>query len=135
MGFPFAWVCDLLEELEKLVVRDAPLLPDLLKKQTNDKIISWLRNHCARLNAHDTDADVVILTFRPETRSDREYGLDARSLEQIVARVLSLPRKHVETLQLWRRGPIKGDLSLLVEKVLEDVSSSPLVLTFQEAML
>lgn len=122
MGFPFAWVCDLLEDLGKLAC--APLLENIKKKQTNDKIVAWLRSHCNRLNAHDTDADAVILTFKPETKTDRDYGLDARSLEQIIARALNLPRKHVRTLQMWRQGPVRGDLALCVEKVLEDMNES-----------
>lgn len=122
MGFPFAWVCDLLEELEKLA--SVPLLPNIFKKRMNDKTVQWLRNHCNRLNAHDTDADTVILSFKPETRADRDYGLDSRSLEQIIARALDLPRKHIKTLQMWRQQPTRSDLSLCVEKVLEDVSCS-----------
>ena len=118
MGFPFAWVCDLLEDLEKLA--SAPLLPNILKRQINDKTVQWLRNHCRRLNAHDTDADIVIQMFKPETY--KYHGLATRDLEQIIARALSLPRKHIKTLQEWRQEPPKGDLALCVEKVLEEVS-------------
>jgi hypothetical protein len=122
MGFPFAWVCDLLDELEKLMVRSAPLLPRILKTEVNAKTISWLQSHRQRLDANNTDADVVILAFRLETRADRDYGLDSRSLEQVIARVSNLPKKHAQELQRWRHVPPAEDLPACVERVLENVN-------------
>lgn len=115
-------MCDLLDELERLSRRSPPLLQKDLKSKTNDKTIEWLRRHQKRLNHQNVDGYAIMEMFRPQERHDRHYGIDAQSLEQIISRVLNLPKKHMQALQEWRVEGTNVKLSACVEKVLEDVS-------------
>jgi hypothetical protein len=65
-----------------------------------------------------------------EKRSERI--LDADSLEQVIARVLNLPKKQLQDLRRWRHEPIAGDLAACVERVLESMAdvSEPLAPRF-----
>ena len=117
MPFLYVYVCDLLEKLSQLVDRDCPLLVGL-EKETNRRIVDWLRQHRGSLNESSVDDQAVMLMFTPEKRTDRDYGLDSVRLEQLIARVLNLPRVlHLE-LQMWRNGPAHGDLAACVERVM-----------------
>src|SRR3954467_10998007 len=119
MPFPFVYVCDLLEDLAHIVNRDPPFLPKDANHKSTETTIRWLKLHRSRLDAHATDADTVILTLQPEKRTDRVYGLDVFALEQVVARVLNLPKRHHQDLRRWRSEPAKGDLATCVEQVME----------------
>ena len=123
MPFPFVYVCDLLEDLAHLIHRDLPLLPKDVHHQTTETTLRWLKLHRSRLDAAATDDDAVILTLQPEKRTDRVYGLDAFALEQVVARVLNLPKQHHLDLQTWRHDPAKGDLAACVERVMENMAA------------
>lgn len=122
MPFSFTYVCDLLDQLEKLVNRSPPLLRKDLQERANAKTIEWLKRHRSRLNAQNVDDKAVMEIFWPQRRTGRNYGLDARTLEQIIARILNLPKRHTETLQSWRREGARSKLPLCVEKVLDNVS-------------
>jgi hypothetical protein len=123
MPFPFVYVCDLLEDLANLYNRVIPLLPKDLDHRTTEITLRWLKHHRNLLDAAATDDDCVILTLQPEKRADRVYGLDAFALEQIVARVLNLPKQHYQDLQRWRHGPAEGDLASCVERVMENMAA------------
>jgi hypothetical protein len=123
MPFPFVYVCDLLEDLACLVARDLPLLPKDLDHKTTETTIRWFKLHRSRLDAAATDDDAVLLTLTPDRRSDRIYGLDSLGLEQVVARVLNLPKRHHQDLQRWRCEPAKGDLAACVERVMENLTA------------
>jgi hypothetical protein len=123
MPFPFVYVCDLLEDLANLYNRVIPLLPKDLDHRTTEITLRWLKHHRNLLDAAATDDDCVILTLQPEKRADRVYGLDAFALEQIVARVLNLPKQHYQDLQRWRHGPAEGDLASCVEQVMENMAA------------
>lgn len=121
MPFAFAYVCDLLDQLEKLVNRSPPLLRKDLQERANAKTIEWLKRHRSRLNAQNVDDKAVMEIFWPQRRTGRHYGLDAQNLEQIIARLLNLPKKHTETLQEWRHEGARIKLPECVEKVLDSV--------------
>lgn len=121
MPFPYIYVCDLLEKLAGLVYRDRPLL-DELKEKTNQFAVDWFRQHRASLNASSVDDQAVLASFMPEKRTDREYGLDAAGLEQLIARVLNLPRDLHGELRLWRDGLAYGDLAACVERVMDKMT-------------
>jgi len=123
MPFPFVYVCDLLDVLEILVLRDPPLRRTDLDKAIAKETDQWLRMHCNSLNANATDDNAVILTFKPELRTDRVYDLDAVSLEQVIARVLNLPRVHLAELQRWRASPMSGDLGTCIQRVIDSMIS------------
>jgi hypothetical protein len=123
MPFPFVYVCDLLEDLGRLYDRVVPLLPKDLDHRTTEITLRWLKRHRDLLDTAATDDDCVILTLQPEKRTDRVYGLDAFSLEQIVARVLNLPKQHCKDLQAWRNEPVQGDLASCVERVMQNMAT------------
>jgi hypothetical protein len=122
MPFPFVYVCDLLEDLAHLSNRIVPLLPTDLAYRTTEITLRWLKRHRNLLDASSTDDDCVILTLQPEKRTDRAYGLDALALEQVVARVLNLPKQHYQDLQSWRHEPAQGDLASCVERVVDNMA-------------
>ena len=120
MPFPFSYVCDLLELLEGLVVRDDPLLPATLKKLRNEKTLHWFSIHRHTFNANDTDDRLVLKIFDPKLfNCNRDLSwLDSVSLEQIVRRVFSVPNIHLELLRRWRSEPRKGDLATCLQKTI-----------------
>lgn len=121
MPFLYVYVCDLLEQLAGLVYRDCPLLVGL-KEKTNQFAIDWFRQHKGSLNEGGVDDQAVLASFMPEKRTDRDYGLDAERLEQLIARVLNLPRDLHCDLRLWRNGLAYGDLAACVERVMDKMS-------------
>lgn len=122
MPFPFIYVCDLLEDLGHLYNHVMPLLKKDLDQRTTEITLRWLKRHRGLLDATATDDDCVILTLQPEKRTDRVYGLDEWSLENIIARVLNLPKRHCQDLQRWRNEPAQGDLASCVERVMESMA-------------
>jgi hypothetical protein len=123
MPFPFVYVCDLLEDLGHLYNHVVPLLPKDLDHRSTEVTLRWLKRHRNLLDAAATDDDCVILTLQPERRTDRVYGLDAFVLEQIVARVLNLPKQHCQDLQRWQDEHAQGDLASYVERVMENMAA------------
>lgn len=121
MPFPYVYICDLLEELGHLVYRDRPMLVGL-EKETNNRAVNWLTQHRRSLNEFSVDSAAVMMMFTPENWTDRDYGLDEGRLEQLIARVLNLPRDlHIE-LRMWRDGPAHEDLAVCVQRVMDKMT-------------
>ena len=120
MPFPFVYLCDLLNQLERPYLRTTPLLPKDLARHTKTKVIEWLRMHRDRLNAFSTDDKAVMAMLQPDIQTDRVYGLDAASLELVIARSLSLPTPYYLDLQTWKTDPLQGDLGACVQRVMEN---------------
>jgi hypothetical protein len=123
MPFPFVYLCDLLDDLERPHVSRYPMLPKDLADYTKDKVIRWLRLHRDRLNAFSTDGEAVIAMLQPENQADRVYGVDPASLELVIARALRLPRQHYLDLQQWKTEPGRGDLGACVKRVMENIET------------
>jgi hypothetical protein len=124
MPFPFVYVCDLLDDLARLATRESPLLPKVFEQTTTETTLRWLKLHRSRLDAAATDDHAVLSTLQPEKTSDRVYdGLDVFGLEQVVARILNLPKQFHRDLQRWRHEPAKGDLATCVERVMESMAA------------
>jgi len=121
MPFLYVYVCDLLEHLGELYSHDCPTIIGLEKK-TNDRTVKWLHRHRCRLNEFSVDARAVMMFFTPEKQTDRDYGLDVDRLEQLIARVLSLPRDLRTELHLWRKGASYGDLGACVKRVVDKMT-------------
>jgi DNA ligase-4 len=121
MPFLYVYVCDLLEDLGHLVYRPCPMLVGL-EKETNKRTVNWLQRHKNKLNEFSVDAQAVLMFFTPHKQTDREYGLDAERLEQLIARVLNLSSDQRAELQLWRKGPVHGDLAACVQQVMEKMT-------------
>ncbi|KAG0646470.1 hypothetical protein D0Z07_7513 [Hyphodiscus hymeniophilus] len=121
MPFLYVYICDLLEQLGELHSPDCPTLIGLDKK-TNDRTVKWFQRHQHRLNEFSVDASAVIRFFTPQKQTDRDYGLDGERLEQLIARVLGLPRHLHAELQLWRQGAVYGDLGACVKRVMDKLT-------------
>jgi hypothetical protein len=121
MPFLFVYVCDLLDKLERPRLRDVPLLPAHLDSYTKKTAIEWFQHHKNNLNAFGTNTGAVISMLRPENTADREYGIDAETLELLIARTLKLSRQAYAKLQRWQRQPQLCDLGLCVSEVIGTV--------------
>lgn len=121
MPFRFVYLCDLLDKLERPLLRDAPLLPHHLQEYTQKEVISWFRRHRDRLNEFSTNGNAVIMMLQPERWSDRDFGWNVGILEHLIARSLGLSKARHAHLQEWKSEPHKGDLGACVERVMDDM--------------
>ncbi|PVH77960.1 hypothetical protein DL98DRAFT_590857 [Cadophora sp. DSE1049] len=125
MPFPFVYMCDLLDKLEDIHVREVAYLPKDRISRTKDALMSWFQTHRWRINAQDTDGNAVLMMLKPERQIDREYGLE-EYMEQILARIFKIPSAMYERLKNWREdGHNHGDLGLRLCKVLQEMKITP----------
>lgn len=124
MPFPFIYVCDLLDELERLHIRPVPLLPRVLLERSTNAANQWLKNHKFDLNAFDAQSAAALWILRPDKMVDRHYGINAHRLESIIARVYQLSGMQYEVLQSWRHMPHLGDLGTFVQTARSDMKVS-----------
>lgn len=123
MPLPFVYVCDLLDALEKIAIRDPPHLPRDLEHFINNITVSWLQNHRRKIDC-ETDANALTAVLFPERTADRVYDLDAKKLEQIIARVLGVSNETRLQLQRWRHESHCGDLAVCVQRVMQAIRVS-----------
>ncbi|EFX02445.1 ATP dependent DNA ligase domain containing protein [Grosmannia clavigera kw1407] len=115
MPFLFSHVCDLLQQ-----AADLPLVrrvqPDSVQKLIRD----WFNQHRPAIDAliHDSSAGAVdgaasaaaiLSALLPDHRTDRVYGIQAKSLQRIIARALGLGHSRIAELARWTRPPVDGD--------------------------
>lgn len=122
MPFPFVYLCDLLDDLERPHLRQVPLLAKDLAALTKETILRWLKTHQSMLDAFNTDGPAVIAMMHPQKQTDRYYGLDSERLELVVARALAVSREQYIGLQRWQTQPFKYDLGACVALVMEDTA-------------
>ncbi|KAL8366801.1 hypothetical protein RB595_008748 [Gaeumannomyces hyphopodioides] len=116
MGFPFVYICDLLQLLED----NAPS-----RAKSDASIIrQWFVCHQNDLNRNDVDLCAVASTLLPARRPDRVYGIQARSLCNIVARALCLGRSRIEQLKQYERPGSGRDLAESVEAILVETPNA-----------
>src|SRR6187402_1536495 len=108
MPFPFIYVCDLLDDLERPHLREVPLLQKDLDHYTKKTVIDWFKRHKQRLNESRTDSLAVMSMLMPEKRTDRAYGLSPLDMEHALARIFMLPRDKYAELKRWQTNPIQG---------------------------
>jgi hypothetical protein len=123
MPFPFVYVCDLLEKLERPLLRQIPLLPSDLRRYTLDTIMDFFKTFRDRLNLENTDDQAVLSVLQPENETDRVYGLDADNLELVLARVLSLSRQQYLELRRWKQNPEEGDLAVCLHRIMGNMKN------------
>jgi hypothetical protein len=121
MPFLYVYVCDLLEKLGELFYRGCPVHIGL-DETINDIAVRWFRNHKNSLNQFSVDATAVMMMIFTPARTDRDYGLDAERLEQLISRVLNLPRDLCDELQMWRNHSTNGDLAACLEGVMNKMT-------------
>ena len=121
MPFLFVYVCDLLEKLEELFSHACPV-PIGLDERINDITVRWFRSHKNNLNRFSVDALAVAMMICTPARTDRDYGLDAERLEQLISRVLNLPRDLRDEIQMWHNGPAQSDLGACLATIMKKMS-------------
>ncbi|CZS97021.1 uncharacterized protein RAG0_06121 [Rhynchosporium agropyri] len=125
MPFPFVYICDLLDKIEGICVRDVPLLRKDRVSRTKDSLISWFMTHRWRINAQDTDSSAVLMMLKPEKQTDREYGLEEH-LEQVLARIFKMPTPMYEKMMRWKEEAHNhGDLGLRLCQILQEMKATP----------
>lgn len=127
MPFPFSHVCDLLQQ-----VADLPLARRAQPDVVRQLIRGWFAQHRSAIDAFvpDNSADTVgsaaaaaalLSALLPDIRTDRVYGIQARSLQRTVVRALGLGHSRIAELARWSRPSIDGvavDLADCVEGIL-----------------
>jgi DNA ligase-4 len=124
MPFAFSSVCDLLNCLERLQLRDPPHLYDKLRAENSRTVEEWFRRHRRSIDARDTDGVALLSTLFPERRADRVYHLKEASLCKVLARCLHFTNKKMVELQAWKI-PGHGDLGTCLENVLKPFDCEP----------
>ncbi|KAH7323938.1 hypothetical protein BKA65DRAFT_567912 [Rhexocercosporidium sp. MPI-PUGE-AT-0058] len=125
MPFPFVYVCDLLDKLESICVREVPLLRKDRVAQTKETLVYWFVTHRWRINAQDTHSKAVLMILKPERQTDREYGVE-KYLEQILARIFKMPTPMYEKLRRWRDDAHNhGDLGSRLCQIMQEMNITP----------
>ncbi|KAF2436866.1 DNA ligase/mRNA capping enzyme, partial [Tothia fuscella] len=115
MPFPFSSVCDLLSKLERIQLRNPPVLPKDLKEKSQQEVQKWFRRNRLAIDAHTTDQVALLSTLFPERRTDRKFELREARLCKVLGRCLLLNKEKKDVLDKWRT-PGNGDLGICAEK-------------------
>ncbi|CZR56679.1 uncharacterized protein PAC_06568 [Phialocephala subalpina] len=102
MPFPFSYVCDILDSLERVFRNQELIIGKDVRSRVNEYVAKWFKDHRGRLDAWDTASEVVMSMLRPEQQVDRVYSITSESLELVIARALSLSRDQYAELRQWR---------------------------------
>jgi DNA ligase 4 len=126
MPFRFSGLCQLLNDLEKINLRDPPKLTKDREIDQTKTIELWFRVHRREIDSTDTDGAALLSCLLPERRSDRVYGIQETRLLKIIPRCLHLNSAKTKELYQWRE-PGNGDLGKCLERVLQvfDVEPKP----------
>ncbi|TLS27236.1 hypothetical protein PpBr36_05507 [Pyricularia pennisetigena] len=116
-GFPFAYVCNLLQRCEDNAKQCGP--------KTNHQFIKeWLASHKRRITADHVDLSALISTLLPTKRPDRVYSIQIKRLTSIVARAHHLGRTRVLQLEAWQQPGSGKDFAECVRDVLSDTPNT-----------
>jgi DNA ligase-4 len=114
MPFPFTYVCDLLERLDKnLTSRTGFKTPGTI-------ISDWFRAHQATFARNGNLSGPLLSTLLPEKRTDRVYNLKEKRLQTIIGRALGLGRSRLAELSRWMNPEAGVDLAGCVEMILKE---------------
>lgn len=115
-GFPFAYVCNLLQRCEDNAKQCGP--------KTNHQFIKeWFASHKRRI-AENVDLSALVSTLLPTKRPDRVYSIQIKRLTSIVARAHHLGRTRVLQLEAWQQPGSGKDFAECVRDVLNDTPNT-----------
>ncbi|KAF5870897.1 putative atp dependent dna ligase domain protein [Botrytis fragariae] len=103
-NLPFYKVCKLLDELEGLICRFPPLLPNILKEKVSDAWIRWFKLHRDTLDAMHKDDPSVLFTLKPEVLDDRDYDIHKVAFERFLARYFYMTVEQRATFKKLEEG-------------------------------
>ena len=115
MPFPFAYLCDLLEQVSDSL-RGGPKVSQRLIKE-------WFQQHHRLVNHGDTDKCALLSCLLPELRTDRVYGIKEATLTKIVARAWGLGSRDRYLKPNIKPGSTE-DLADAVERTLKQSVSA-----------
>ncbi|KAL2760634.1 hypothetical protein ACRALDRAFT_2130781 [Sodiomyces alcalophilus JCM 7366] len=120
MPLPFAFVCDLLEQVQAQV-----RTPNKEKHRDlqRDAIWRWFSKHREMIDHPDTHVSALFSTLLPDKRTDRVYGIQAPSLRQIVCRALCLGASRITQLQRYEQPGSGVDLADCISAILTETPS------------
>ncbi|KAF1986569.1 hypothetical protein K402DRAFT_454217 [Aulographum hederae CBS 113979] len=124
MPFKFTYFCDLLSDLEKIQLRDPPLLRDARRLKIQSTVENWFKTHRRTIEDRSTNQVALLSTLFPERRTDRVYHIQEASLEKIAGRCLCLNSSKRKDLQNYKTSG-RGDLGVCLENVLKQSDSEP----------
>jgi DNA ligase 4 len=113
MPFPFALVCDLLEELHRSSL-------DGKKQQVRRGLGRWFTTHGGLINSLCHGGHALLSTLLPGRRTDRVYCIQASRLEAIIRRAQKLGGQRFERLRRYREPGSKLDLGDCVQEIWND---------------
>lgn len=123
MGFKFAFLCDLLSNLEHNRSSKALPLPSVQRDNSDLQIINgWFTQHYRCLNEPATDRLALLSCMFPERRPDRVYWLQGTSLARVIGRCLRLGSSRLAQLDQWKKHGAP-DLGQCVENVMSQAEN------------
>ncbi|KAI0592842.1 hypothetical protein F4775DRAFT_599219 [Biscogniauxia sp. FL1348] len=114
MPFPYAYICDLLQQLE-----DELQKPESKRIPSKTVVTNWFDQHRALLNAPGSDACAILSTLLPERRTDRVYLIQAPRLQSIIGQAFLLGASRVKELRCYQTPGLGVDLGDCVEGLLK----------------
>ncbi|KAI0011214.1 hypothetical protein F4779DRAFT_626714 [Xylariaceae sp. FL0662B] len=114
MPFPYRYICDLLQQLDDEIHKEA-------RRQIPATTIieKWFQEHRSRLNAPENDACAILSSLLPEKRTDRVYGIQVTRLQSIIGQALLLGASRVQELRRYTIPGLGLDLADCVENILK----------------
>jgi len=113
MPFLFSYVCDLLQRLDENQRRRSG------QRRSEDLIRDWFERHRRQIERCESTAIALLSTLLPETRTDRVYGLQVKTLNSIIARALGVDNTSRKLeLERWLTPGHGVDLGDCVESIL-----------------
>ncbi|CAG8107833.1 unnamed protein product [Penicillium olsonii] len=121
MGFTYALLCDLLENLENgrrssVSTAARKAIPDI------QPVAQWFARHERVIQDSGTDRVALLSCIFPEKRTDRVYWLGANLLSKVIGRCLGLGSSRLKELNLWQTAG-NGDLGKCVENVMRQAEN------------
>lgn len=118
MGFKFAWLCELLEEIHQNKYQQRATY----SKQENPShqiVDRWYDRHHDKICRNGPSAIALLSCLFPERRPNRTYNLQQKRLTQIFGRILGLGTTRLKVLESWQQ---KGgqDFPTCLEKLMAE---------------
>ena len=118
MSFPFFLICDLLEQAHRHSTGPNRRGPNA------DIVAKWFAKNRTEIDTAKTrDASALLSTLLPEKRTDRVYGIQAATLQNIIGRSLGLGATRVGRLTEYKRAGSGKDLADCVESLVAETVS------------
>ncbi|KAI0157693.1 hypothetical protein GGR57DRAFT_52539 [Xylariaceae sp. FL1272] len=113
MPFLFTFICELLQDLENELQRQAKR-----RKDPETIIEAWFRKHRSLLNVAGNDDSAILSTLLPERRPDRVYYIQSQRLQGIFGRIQGLQQSRLRELRRYLEPGSGLDLAECIEDIL-----------------